>query len=103
MASKQEWIQMNIEEIQKRAVNFNEVSNGNVIVFSGKNNREIDFVSCSTKHGYKTIKTNIINCRKLKSAKNLEKRLRIVVDALRDLSIQFYFDNKVVELILNGD
>lgn len=103
MASKAEWIKMNFEEIQKRAVDFDEISDGNVIVFSGKNNRDINFVSCSAEHGYKTIKTNIIDCRKLRSAGTLEKRLRIVVDALRDVSIQFYFDNEVVDLILYGN
>lgn len=102
MASKQEWIRMNFEEIMNRAVDFDEISNGNVIVFSGKNNRNIDFVACSARHGYKTIKTNIIDCRKLRSAGTLEKRLRIVVDALRNVSIQFYFDNEVVDLILYG-
>lgn len=102
MVSKVEWIEMNLEELKKRAVDFDEVSNGNVIVFSGKNNQDINFVSCSTEHGYKTIKTNIINCKKLRSARTLEKRLHIVVDALRDVSIQFYFDNEVLDLILNG-
>ena len=103
MASKEDWIEMNLEELKKRTVNFDKVSDGNVIVFSGKNNQYINFVSCSTKHGYKTIKANIINCKKLRLAGTLEKRLHIVVDALRDVSIQFYFDNDVMDLILNGN
>lgn len=100
MPKTKEWIQMNIEEIEKRRVNAKCLKSGNIIIVSRENNQRIDFVSYSQSSGYTIIKSNIIDYKKLKSAKTLENRLQIVIDSLRNVSIQFYFDSKVVDMIL---
>ncbi|MBP3503037.1 MAG: hypothetical protein J6K42_06155 [Clostridia bacterium] len=102
MTTKKEWLQMNIEELQKRTVVISYFSEGNIIHLSEETKPSIDLVLCTPKQSYRILKHSIIDYKKLRSASTLEKRLRIVVDALREVNIQFYFDKQIVDLIIYG-
>lgn len=99
MPDKALWQKINIEEIQKRTIKFSELNRGKIIILN--ENKEINFVLCVDNESC-IITKNLIDYEELKKAETIDKRISIVLDAVRDFGFYFFFEKEVTNLIING-
>lgn len=99
MSDKALWQENNIEEIQKRTIGFSELNYGRIIVLS--EDKSINLVLCRANKSY-NIARNLIDYEELKNADTIDKRILIVLDAVRDFQFHFFFEKDVTNLVING-
>ena len=101
MPMDEKWLKANIEEIQKRTVNFNSIKYGIIIAIQKDKREHINLIYCG---GETTVVLfrDIIFYNQLVSAKTLEQRISIVLDAVRSFGFSFFFDKRVSDIIING-
>lgn len=101
MSRKATWLKMNVEELNRRTIKFKSLNYGRIIVLHGENKDRISLMLCDETKTTILIE-NLISYQDLVSAKTLDQRLQIVLDAVRDFNFMFYFDENVSRLINNG-
>ena len=100
MAMNTEWLRMNTLEIAKRTVHFRQLNRGKIIVIQGDEFKEINLINCDESE-FEVVTRNLIRYENLKNADNIEERILIILDAVRDIDFQFYFDYSVTKMIFN--
>ncbi len=99
MSDKTLWRNTNIEEIRKRTLKRYNLSYGMIIVLD--KNKEINLMLRNGNKSY-TIIRNLINYESLRNAGTIDKRISIVLDAVRGFNFYFCFEKEVTNLIING-
>lgn len=98
MAMNTSWLKINIEEIEKRTIDFRQLNRGKIIVVQGDEFKEINLL-CRDESEIKIITRNLICYEDLKNANTIEARISIILDAVRDFDFKFYFDHSVTKMI----
>ena len=100
MAKNSEWLMLNLEEIKARRIDWLYFNKGRALVCVKKSRPEINLIEHNYVSGCNVIKRNVIDYNKLISAPTVEKRIEILLDAVRDWQFMFYIDSRLVKVIL---
>lgn len=101
MAKSKEWFDANVEEIKKRLLTaYNIVGSYAIILRENGEEPEIDLVKHDQMYDYDIVKHKIIAYKELKSAKTVEERIELTLNAVRDYNFMFYIDGRLIKLIL---
>lgn len=93
------WLKTNIEELTKRSTPVSNFCSGNLILLRGN---QIDLIKGEGGVKFTTIKKNIVNYKRLQKCNSVEERLKLLLDSVRDLTIDFQLDRKIVDAVIYG-
>lgn len=97
------WIGQSVEVLNERSIKATDFYSGKIILIRGpKLNQHIDLIQCDGGVKVSTIKENLVSYKKLVNSSGVKERMKLFLDAVRNMDFYFYVDKHLVDLLIYG-